>query len=133
MVWIHGGGFHSGDGTFQTYGPQYLIDYGIVVVSFNYRLGPFGKLKFLLRTRKPHHNPIFPAGFLTTADGVIPGNLGLKDQNLALQWVNKYINLFGGDPSKVTIAGENSGGISVGYHILSKKSKGINVTAIKIM
>lgn len=64
------------------------------------------------------------AGFLSSGDGVISGNMGLKDQLLALQWVNKNIHLFGGDPKKVTIYGQSAGAASVTYHILSSKSTG---------
>ncbi|KAJ8951544.1 hypothetical protein NQ318_020417 [Aromia moschata] len=110
FVWIHGGGFMYGDGTFQQIGPRFFIDYGIVIVSFNYRLGPIG--------------------FLNTGDGVIPANLGLKDQNLALRWVKENIQLFGGDPEKITIAGESAGGFSVGYQLLSKRSEGLFRAAI---
>lgn len=63
-------------------------------------------------------------GFFSTGDDAIPGNAGLKDQNLALQWVQKNIEYFGGDPAKVTIFGESAGGASVGYQILSPLSKG---------
>lgn len=63
-------------------------------------------------------------GFLTTEDGVIPGNIGLKDQLLALKWVNKNIAAFGGDPSQVTIAGQSAGSISVSAHVLSQKATG---------
>lgn len=61
---------------------------------------------------------------MSTLDGVIPSNLGLKDQLFALQWVQKNIHLFGGDPSKVTIMGQSAGSRSVSYHLLSKKSNG---------
>lgn len=64
-------------------------------------------------------------GFLTTEDGVIPGNLGMKDQLLALKWVNQNIDRFGGDPNKVTIAGQSAGSVSVSYHILNPHSQGI--------
>lgn len=63
-------------------------------------------------------------GFLTTEDGVIPGNIGLKDQLFALKWVNTNIALFGGDPAKVTIAGQSAGAISCNHHIISGKSSG---------
>ncbi|XP_050513371.1 cholinesterase 1-like isoform X3 [Diabrotica virgifera virgifera] len=104
-AWIHGGGYVVWDGTIHRYGPAHLIDYNIIVVTFNYRLGVLG--------------------FLTTNDGVIPGNLGLRDQNLALQWVNKNIHKFGGDPDKVTIGGESAGSGSVSSQILSKMSRGL--------
>nr|WCC58193.1 carboxylesterase [Pharsalia antennata] len=110
LFWIHGGGFYFGDATFQVYGPQYLIDYDIVIVTTNYRLGAFG--------------------FLTTEDDVIPGNLGLKDQHFALQWTRKYIKKFGGDPNQITIVGESAGGMSVGFHLISQKSEGLFAGAI---
>lgn len=88
------------------------MENGLVVVTANHRLGPFG--------------------FLSSGDAVISGNAGLKDQNLALQWVQQNIHLFNGDPNKVTIGGESSGSASVSYHILSKKSKGLFRGAIEM-
>lgn len=110
LVWIHGGGFTVRSGAIDAYGPHYFIDKKLVVVTINYRLGPLG--------------------FLSTGDGVMPKNLGLKDQNLALKWVQKNIARFGGDPSKVTLSGHESGAASVGYHILNKKSQGLFRAAI---
>ncbi|KAL1506253.1 hypothetical protein ABEB36_005649 [Hypothenemus hampei] len=109
LFYIHGGGFSWGSG--QTKGatggiePGFFMDDNIVMVSVNYRLGPFG--------------------FFATGDSIIPGNAGLKDQTLALQWVQKNIEVFGGDPKKVTIFGESAGGASVGYHIVSPLSNGL--------
>ncbi|CAG9773114.1 unnamed protein product [Ceutorhynchus assimilis] len=110
LFYIHGGGFNWGSG--QTKGktggiePEYFMDRtDVVLVSINYRLGPFG--------------------FFSTGDSVIPGNAGLKDQRLALKWVQKNIASFGGDPTKVTIFGESAGGASVGYQILSPSSAGL--------
>lgn len=94
-----------GSGDF--FGPEYLIDKeGIVLVTFNYRLGPFG--------------------FLSTGDdSVVPGNNGLKDQICALKWVQLNIKAFGGDPNKITLTGLSAGGASVHYMMLSPLSKGI--------
>ena len=64
------------------------------------------------------------AGFLSTEDSVMPGNLGLKDQTMALEWVQKNIILFGGDKTRVTIFGESAGGASVHFHMLTPKSRG---------
>lgn len=61
---------------------------------------------------------------MSTGDSVIPGNYGLKDQNLGLKWVRDNIKYFGGDPEKVTIFGGSAGGASVTYHMLSQQSKG---------
>ncbi|CAH1154472.1 unnamed protein product [Phaedon cochleariae] len=110
LVWIHGGAFRRWSGAFDSFGPDYFIDQNVVVVTLNYRLGPLG--------------------FLATGDNVIPGNLGLKDQHLALQWVKNNIGTFGGDPAKVTIMGQSAGAASVGYHLMSKKSKGLFRAAI---
>ncbi|KAJ8032078.1 Acetylcholinesterase [Holothuria leucospilota] len=111
FVFIHGGGFTVGAGqmpwehflTFASYG-------NIIIVAFNYRLGPFG--------------------FLTTDDNLLPGNLGLLDQQLVLKWVNENIEAFGGDPNKVTIGGVSAGGASVAFHTLSPGSAGLFQHAI---
>ncbi|XP_068084706.1 esterase FE4 isoform X3 [Anabrus simplex] len=105
MVWIHGGGYMFGSGNPDTYGPDYLVDEGVVVVNVNYRLGVLG--------------------FLCLDDPCAPGNMGLKDQVVALRWVQKNISKFGGDPNNVTIFGESSGGSSVHFHMFSPMSKGL--------
>ncbi|XP_033228941.1 esterase FE4-like [Belonocnema kinseyi] len=87
------------------YGPLYLMDQDIVLVTINYRLGLLG--------------------FLSTGDSVAPGNFGLKDQVLALKWVQKNIQVFGGDKNRVTLFGESAGGASVTYHALSNSSRGL--------
>nr|CAD7198129.1 unnamed protein product [Timema douglasi] len=103
MVWFHGGGWVSGAGTSKFYGPQFLLDKDIVLVTVTYRLGPIG--------------------FLSTGDEAAPGNFGLKDQVAALRWVQDNIAVFGGNPNSVTIFGESAGGASVHYHILSPLSQ----------
>lgn len=65
-------------------------------------------------------------GFLSLENEAVPGNNGLRDQTLALRWVQEHIDSFGGDPGNVTIFGESAGGASVHYHILSPLSKGKN-------
>ncbi|XP_018568325.1 cholinesterase 1 [Anoplophora glabripennis] len=110
IVWIHGGGFEDGSGVVQEYKPQFYVEHNIVVVTMNYRLSVLG--------------------FLTTGDGVIPANLGMKDQHFALKWVKKNIHLFGGDPEKITISGESSGAAAVGLHLISPKNRGLFRAAI---
>jgi carboxylesterase type B len=65
-------------------------------------------------------------GFFTTGDDEVPGNNGLKDQVLLLQWVKQNIENFGGDPDLITIFGQSAGGASVHYHMLSPMSQGIH-------
>ncbi len=111
MVWIHGGAFLGGSGNADFYGPEYFMDDGsVVLVTINYRLGPLG--------------------WLTLEDDVIGGNLGLKDQALALKWIQENIANFGGDKSQVTIFGESAGGVSVMQHVVSDWSKGLFHKAI---
>ncbi|KAG5895282.1 hypothetical protein JTB14_015148 [Gonioctena quinquepunctata] len=112
MVWIHGGGFLAGSNKLNFACPDFLITEDIVLVAINYRLG------FL--------------GFLSLQDPSlgIPGNAALKDQTLALKWVQKNIKSFGGDPNNVTIFGESAGAASVHYHVLSRSSKGLFHKAI---
>ena len=111
MVWIHGGAFISGssEGT-GTEGPE-LARQGIVVVSFNYRLGPLGFLALPSLSRE-------------SAQGV-SGNYGLLDQIAALEWVKRNIRTFGGDPGKVTIFGESAGAGSVCMLVASPLARGL--------
>ncbi|XP_048112237.1 fatty acyl-CoA hydrolase precursor, medium chain-like [Alosa alosa] len=109
MVWIHGGGFSMGCAS--TYDGSVLAAYqNVVVVTIQYRLGMLG--------------------FFSTGDENAPGNLGLLDQVAALQWVQKNIHSFGGDPSSVTIFGESAGGVSVSLLVLSPLSTGLFHRAI---
>uniref|UniRef100_A0A1Q3FHV4 Carboxylic ester hydrolase n=1 Tax=Culex tarsalis TaxID=7177 RepID=A0A1Q3FHV4_CULTA len=103
MVWIHGGGFNMGSGNTVAYCPDYLVQEGVVVVTFNYRLGPLGFM-------------YFPAAG-------IHGNMGLKDQRCVLRWVQENIRNFGGDPSNVTLFGESAGGASVHLNYLADSSR----------
>ena len=98
LVWVHGGGNVEGSGKWPPLGPA-LAEQGIVVVSLNYRLGVFGfYADSALDRESPHH---------------ISGNYGHLDQIAALLWVKRNIARFGGDPGKVTIAGESSGALDI--------------------
>ena len=108
LVYIPGGGYEVGTAVY--YPGDILALHGVVIVVIQYRLGPFG--------------------FLTTGDSAAPGNFGMLDQVEALKWVNKNIENFGGDPSKVTIFGASAGGTSVTLHLLSPLSEGLFHQAI---
>ena len=111
MVWIYGGAFYSGVSALDVYDGRYLAsEQNIVVVSLNYRLGAFG--------------------FLAMGDPSSPGNQGLMDQAMALQWVQDNIQSFGGDPNQVTIFGESAGAASVSLHMLSPVSRNLFRRAI---
>ncbi|CAG7821889.1 unnamed protein product [Allacma fusca] len=101
IVWIHGGSFYYGSGA--DYGPTYLLDEKIVLVTLNYRLGILG--------------------FMSLGDKHAPGNLGLKDQALAIKWVYDNVHMFGGDPKRITLVGQSAGGASVHLHMLSPMSR----------
>jgi len=105
MIWIHGGGLETGSNNFVDYGPLRFLDKGMLVVAINYRLGPLG--------------------YLSLGTDSVPGNAGLLDQVMALQWVQDNIASFNGDPGKVTVFGESAGSASIAYHILSPRSKGL--------
>lgn len=108
MLWIHGGAFMAGSG--GTYDGSALAREGdVVVVTINYRVGVLGFVNFGEALGLPQ----------------IPGNLGLRDQIAALEWVRDNIAAFGGDPAKVTIAGQSAGSLSVSLLMLSPKARGL--------
>ena len=116
LVWIHGGGFFAGFGGEERHNGGRLTQKGAVVVTLNYRLGPFGFFA----------HPALTAESPRRASG----NYGLLDQIAALEWVQRNIARFGGDPSRVTIFGESAGGMSVGALIASPLAKGLFQRAI---
>jgi para-nitrobenzyl esterase len=116
MVYFFGGGFRAGDGSEPRYDGESLAAKGIVTITVNYRLGVFGFLAHPeLSKESPHH---------------ASGNYALLDQNAALQWVRRNIAAFGGDPRKVTIAGESAGSIAVSAQMASPLSKDLIAGAI---
>ncbi len=116
MVWIYGGGFLNGGAAAPIYDGTDLARHGVVIVSLNYRLGELGFFAH-------------PAVLGENKDEAT-GNFGLLDQIAALQWVQKNIAAFGGDPANVTIFGESAGGVSVNELIASPLARGLFVKAI---
>ena len=116
MVWIYGGGFTSGAGSVEIYNGAALAHKGVVLVSANYRVGAFGFFAYPGLTREsPHHSS---------------GNYGLLDQIAALQWVQRNIAAFGGDPHQVTIFGQSAGAGSVWLLMQSPLARGLFERAI---
>ena len=117
MVWIHGGGLRSGASSQSIYDGAALARGGVVLVSFNYRLGRLGFF-------------VHPTLVEENADGGRLGSYGLMDQVAALQWVQRNIAAFGGDPANVTIFGESAGGQSVDALMISPAARGLFHKAI---
>lgn len=97
-------------GSSEHYNPENFIAEDIVFVTLNYRLNSFG--------------------FLNTGDGSVTGNMGLKDQQLAMKWIKNNIHHFNGDANKVTLMGHSAGAASVHYHMLAPSSRGLFSGAI---
>lgn len=116
LVYFYGGGFVAGDGSEPRYDGESMARKGIVTVTVNYRLGVFG---FLAHPELTKESPRRASG-----------NYGLLDQHAALRWVQQNIAAFGGDPKRVTIAGESAGSISVSAQMASPMSKNLIAGAI---
>jgi para-nitrobenzyl esterase len=99
MVWIHGGGFVFGSGGGPDFSGAAFTKQGVILVSINYRLGRLGFFAFPALSQENPNEP--------------KGNYAYMDQIAALQWIQKNISEFGGDPNNVTIFGESAGGVSV--------------------
>ncbi|XP_037075227.1 acetylcholinesterase-like [Pollicipes pollicipes] len=111
MLWIYGGAFYSGTSTLDVYDPKILAsEENVIVVSIQYRVASLGYL------------------FLDTP--AAPGNAGMFDQLMALQWVHDNIAAFGGDPDSITLFGESAGSASVSMHLLSPLSRPLFSKAI---
>ncbi|KAI4467459.1 carboxylesterase [Holotrichia oblita] len=103
ILWIHGGGFKYGSAS--QYGPKYLMKKDVVVVTIQYRLGTLG--------------------FLSAGSSDFPGNAGLSDIALAIEWTKNYIAFFGGNAKKITVMGQGTGGSCALLVAMSKLAKGI--------
>jgi len=116
LVYFYGGGNVAGDASEPRYDGESMAKKGIVVITCNYRLNIFG---FFSHPELSKESPYKASG-----------NYGLLDQVAALKWVQKNISAFGGDPKKVTIAGESAGSISVSYQMASPLAKNLIAGAI---
>lgn len=111
MVWIYGGGFFAGSVTLDIYDPRYLVsEENVIFVAMQYRLASLGFLYF------------------NVAEA--PGNAGLFDQLMALQWIRDNVAAFGGDPDRITLFGESAGAVSVSLHLISPLSRNLFRQAI---
>lgn len=116
IVWIHGGAFTGGSGSVPLYDGEEMAKKGVVFITINYRLGIFG---FLAHPELSKESP-----------DKVSGNYGILDQIAALKWVNKNVEAFGGDPGRVTIAGQSAGAFSVNALTVSPLAKGLFHRAI---
>jgi para-nitrobenzyl esterase len=116
IVWIYGGGFFNGSASMPLYWGDRLAGKGAVVVTVGYRVGPFGFLALPELTAESAHRS--------------SGNYGFLDQIAALRWVQRNIARFGGDPARVTIAGQSAGAASVSILMASPLAKGLFARAI---
>lgn len=116
MVWIYGGGFTGGSSASPSTSGAEFAKQGVILVSFNYRLGRFGFFAFPALSRdRPDETK---------------GNYAYMDQIAALQWVRRNIAAFGGNPDNVTIFGESAGGVSVHSLLASPQARGLFQKAI---
>ena len=116
LVYFYGGGFIAGDGSEPRYEGASMARKGVIALTINYRLGVFGFFAHPELTKEsPHH---------------ASGNYGLLDQSAALRWVQQNIAAFGGDPKRVTIAGESAGSVSVSAQMASPLSRDLIAGAI---
>lgn len=116
MVWIHGGGFVGGSGSRPETSGEQFAGQGVILMTFNYRLGRLGHFAFPALTAEHPEEP--------------KGSYAYMDQIAALRWVQQHIAAFGGDPDNVTIFGESAGGVSVHSLLTIPAAKGLFQKAI---
>ncbi|XP_031622018.1 esterase B1-like [Contarinia nasturtii] len=103
LVFFHGGGYIAGTADNRFFGPDFFVENDVILVTLNFRLGVLGFMSLGL----PEYS----------------GNMGLKDQQLAMKWIYENIEAFGGDRYRITLGGLSAGGQSVGHHMLNKESQ----------
>jgi len=111
MVWIFGGGFVFGSGSFPSNSGVQFAKQGVLLITFNYRVGRFGFFAFPALSKEHPEEP--------------KGNYAYMDQIAALKWIQQNIAAFGGDPSNVTIFGFSAGGVSVHSMLASPMARGL--------
>jgi para-nitrobenzyl esterase len=116
LVWIYGGGFVNGGSSPAVYDGSQFAKRGLILVSFNYRVGRFGFFAHPALTKESPKGP--------------HGNYAYLDQIAAFQWIKRNIGAFGGDPAHVTVVGESAGGMSVHMLLTSSMAKGLVQRAI---
>ncbi len=116
MFYMHGGNMQYGAGSVPVYDGRILANQGVVLVTINYRIGYLGRFAHPAMTRAQSTEPLV--------------NYGLFDQIAALEWVQRNISAFGGDPDDVTIFGHSAGGVSVNFLMTTPQSKGLFHKAI---
>lgn len=116
MVWIYGGNNNHGSGSASLYSGRYLAKYGVLIVTFNYRVGALGLLAHPELSKESEHG--------------VSGNYLLLDQVAALQWVQRNIRFFGGDPDNVTVFGQSAGSYNISKLIVSPLATGLFRRAI---
>jgi len=116
MFYIHGGNMQYGAGSLPLYDGRELVHEGVVLVTINYRIGYLGRFAHPAMSRAQSSEPL--------------ANYGLFDQIAALEWVQRNVADFGGDPNDVTIFGHSAGGVSVNFLMTTPQSKGLFHKAI---
>ncbi|HKD78099.1 MAG TPA: carboxylesterase family protein [Candidatus Angelobacter sp.] len=124
MFWMHGGALVVGES--DDYNPEHLVEQGVVVVTINYRLGALGFLAHPALSAEAAD----PDNDNDVDHAPASGNYGIMDQQLALRWVKRNIEAFGGDPHNVTIFGESAGGLSTFSNLVSPRARGLFERAI---
>lgn len=102
MFHMFGGIFRKGSGDDYLCGPDFMIERDVIVVTHNHRVGIFG--------------------FLSMNTPEISGNMGMKDQQMALKWIHANIERFGGDPNRITVTGHSSGAMQADLHVINAES-----------
>jgi len=111
MLWFYGGGFNSGWNSSSRFRGEKLVEKGVVLVAAGFRSGPLGFITHPALTARSRYGA--------------SGNYGLLDQVKAMEWVRDNISAFGGDPERITIFGQSSGGIACKFHLCSPLSQGL--------